>query len=105
MTARANTHPAEVFAEANAAATEAMRLYLKNAGHEPMYCGFAWVRIMPARGGFINWLKGCDSATSYKTGGPAYNGGWRISGTGDWPTSGITTWNRGLSRRTSTTPS
>lgn len=35
-------------------------------------CGFAWVRIRPARGAFVNWLKAND------IGSAAYGGGYQI---------------------------
>lgn len=36
------------------------------------YCGFAWVKITPARGKFINYLK------ANKIGHSGYSGGWEI---------------------------
>lgn len=37
------------------------------------FCGFAWVRIKPARGKFVQFLK--DNRLGYA----AYNGGWNIT--------------------------
>ena len=40
---------------------------------EPMYCGFANVKVRPAKGKFVNFLK------TQGIGDIAYKGGWRIS--------------------------
>ena len=40
---------------------------------EPMYCGFANVKVRPAKGKFVNFLK------RQGIGDIAYKGGWRIS--------------------------
>ena len=40
---------------------------------EPMYCGFANVKIRPAKGSFVKWLK------ERKIGDKGWNGGYSIS--------------------------
>jgi hypothetical protein len=41
-------------------------------GFDSMYCGFAWVRIIPARGKFVAFCK------NQGIGRLAYNKGWQI---------------------------
>ena len=38
-----------------------------------MYCGFAWVKIKPARGGFIKYVKDNELGHS------AYKGGYQLT--------------------------
>lgn len=78
---RANEQPELVFQEAYAAASKAKRDYLIKCGEEPMYCGFAWVKVEPARGGFVQWAK------LNGHGSKAYNGGYSFWKPGNWPSS------------------
>lgn len=41
-------------------------------GPEPAYCGFAWVKIKPARGPFVAFLK------KHEIGDPGVYGGWEL---------------------------
>lgn len=81
MECRANSDPRAVYNEAYAAASAAMKDYLVRIGSEPMYCGFAWVKIKPAKGGFVNYCK------KNNLGSVAYNGGYQIWKPGGWPSS------------------
>lgn len=68
----AKVDPTYIWHTAKDAAVEAVNEYMKDK-EEPMYCGFANVKIRPARGKFVSWLK------RQEIGDNAYNGGWRIS--------------------------
>ena len=68
----AKVDPTQIWHDAKDAAVEAVNEYMKDK-EEPMYCGFANVKIRPARGKFVSWLK------KQEIGDVAYNGGWRIS--------------------------
>ena len=71
----------DIVTEAKQAAKNAAHAYVedwkaKTGGNqygEPMYCGFANVKIRPAKGKFVNFLK------RQGIGDIAYKGGWRIS--------------------------
>ena len=71
----------DIVTEAKQAAKNAAQAYVddwkaKTGGNqygEPMYCGFANVKIRPAKGKFVNFLK------QQGIGDIAYKGGWRIS--------------------------
>ena len=71
----------DIFNDAKKSAVEAVDKFMntwreKTGGNEydePMYCGFANVKIYPARGKFIKFLKGIG------IGDNGYKGGWRIS--------------------------
>ena len=64
--------PADMFLNARNKAVEAVDKFMEGR-EEPMYCGFANVKIRPARGKFVSFLK------KQEIGDNAYNGGWRIS--------------------------
>ena len=64
--------PTYIWHTAKDAAVKAVNEYMKDK-EEPMYCGFANVKIRPARGKFVSFLK------KQEIGDNAYNGGWRIS--------------------------
>lgn len=68
----AKVDPTQIWHDAKDAAVQAVDEYMKDK-EEPMYCGFANVKIRPARGKFVSWLK------KQEIGDVAYNGGWRIS--------------------------
>tara|TARA_X000001382_G_scaffold92011_2_gene66490 strand:- start:7345 stop:7731 length:387 start_codon:yes stop_codon:yes gene_type:complete len=64
--------PGRIWIEASEAGKKAVHDYL--AEHEePMYCGFANVKIRPAKGSFVKWLK------ERKIGDKGWNGGYSIS--------------------------
>ena len=64
--------PEDIFNYAkNEAEKAAVMARLK--GHEDAYCGFAWVKITPARGKFVNYLK------SNNIGRNGIYGGWEVS--------------------------
>ena len=65
-------HPADMFLNARKVAIKAVDDYMKDK-EEPMYCGFANVKVYPARGKFIKFLK------EMGIGSNGYKGGWRIS--------------------------
>ena len=64
--------PTYIWHTAKDAAVKAVDEYMKDK-EEPMYCGFANVKIRPAKGKFVNFLK------QQGIGDIAYKGGWRIS--------------------------
>lgn len=64
--------PGIIWTEACVAAKTAVEEYVAKYG-EPMYCGFASVKINPARGKFVTFLKKCG------IGDKGYNGGWSVS--------------------------
>ena len=64
--------PADMFLNARNKAVEAVDKFMEGR-EEPMYCGFANVRVFPARGKFIKFLK------EMGIGDNGYKGGWRIS--------------------------
>ena len=64
--------PTYIWHTAKDAAVKAVDEYMKDK-EEPMYCGFANVKIRPAKGKFVNFLK------QQEIGDIAYKGGWRIS--------------------------
>ena len=49
-------HPAKQYLDAREQAVKAVDEYMEGK-EEPMYCGFASVRIRPARGKFVSFLK------------------------------------------------
>ena len=65
-------NPADMFLDAKKACLEAVDDYVAKHG-EPMYCGFANVKVYPARGRFVSFMKKADIGSS------GYKGGWRIS--------------------------
>lgn len=89
---------AAIWAEAEAAGQKAIDDFSakygtneRAGGYDSGACGFAWVKIRPARGPFVTWCKKQNAAatvaktaemgrhyqvTSY--GDLAYNGGWEI---------------------------
>lgn len=77
--------PQEIFAAASAAATAAIREYVEQYGEAPYNCGFAWVRVKPARGEFIKWCKAQGDERQY--GSAHWESGWCFWGPGDWPSS------------------
>ena len=64
--------PTYIWHTAKDAAVKAVDEYMKDK-EEPMYCGFANVKVRPAKGKFVNFLK------QQEIGDIAYKGGWRIS--------------------------
>jgi len=68
----AKADPMQMWGIAREAAIDAVDTYMEGK-EEPMYCGFANVKVRPARGKFVSWLK------KQEIGDVAYNGGWRIS--------------------------
>ena len=64
--------PTYIWHTAKDAAVKAVDEYMKDK-EEPMYCGFANVKVRPAKGKFVNFLK------RQGIGDIAYKGGWRIS--------------------------
>ena len=64
--------PADIYKEACEAANKAVDTFYAQHG-EPMYCGFGDVKIVPARGTLVKYLK------DIKIGSNGWNGGWRIS--------------------------
>ena len=64
--------PYEMWKNAKKACLDTVDEYVAKHG-EPMYCGFANVRVFPARGKFIKFLK------EMGIGDNGYKGGWRIS--------------------------
>ena len=65
-------HPADMFLNARKIAIKTVDDFVEKHG-EPMYCGFANVKIYPARGRFVSFMKKADIGSS------GYKGGWRIS--------------------------
>ena len=65
-------HPADMFLNARKVAIKAVDDYMKDK-EEPMYCGFANVKVYPARGRFVSFMKKADIGSS------GYKGGYRIS--------------------------
>ena len=61
-----------IWQEAVLACRSAVKEFTDKHG-EPMYCGFASVKIRPARGAFVKFLK------AHGIGDNAWNGGWSIS--------------------------
>jgi hypothetical protein len=58
-----------IWTEAHAAAVAATAATV-NANPDVWYpCGFAWVRIKPARGAFVNFLKEIDAGYTSEEGG------------------------------------
>ena len=70
--ATAKVSPVTIWQEAVLACRQAVKEFTDKHG-EPMYCGFASVKIRPARGKFISFLK------AEGIGDNAWNGGWGIS--------------------------
>ena len=68
----AKVDPTYIWHTAKDAAVKAVDEYMKDK-EEPMYCGFANVKVRPAKGKFVNFLK------RQGIGDIAYKGGWRIS--------------------------
>ena len=64
--------PGVIWTEACVAAKLAVEDFVSRHG-EPMYCGFANVKIRPARGKFVDFLK------KVGIGSNAYKGGWYVS--------------------------
>lgn len=79
-----------LLAKAEAAATEAAERVNATLPPENMRgfdCGFAWVRVNPARGPFVNWCraeagKATDSAERRRYGARAWDRGWEFWCTG-----------------------
>lgn len=63
--------PGEIWQEASVAARLAVEDFVSRHG-EPLYCGFANVKIRPARGRFVEFLKRVG------IGSRAYRGGWYV---------------------------
>ncbi len=61
-----------ILLEAQTAAIEATTKMINDNPGVWYPCGFAWVNIKPARGPFVNYLKG------QSIGSLAYGGGWQI---------------------------
>lgn len=66
-----------IYDKALKAANVAIKAYQDEHG-DPIYCGFAWVAIHPARGAFVNWLKKND------IGSPGYPKGYQIWSPGEY---------------------
>jgi hypothetical protein len=64
--------PGEIWTEACVACKVAVEEFMMKHG-EPLYCGFANVKIRPARGSFVKFLKRVG------IGSLGYKGGWRVS--------------------------
>ena len=64
--------PYEMWSNAKKACLDTVNEFTAKHG-EPMYCGFANVKVYPARGKFIKFLK------EMGIGSNGYKGGWRIS--------------------------
>ena len=64
--------PYEMWTNAKKACLDTVNEFTAKHG-EPMYCGFANVKVYPARGKFIKFLK------EMGIGDNGYKGGWRIS--------------------------
>jgi len=64
--------PADIYKEGCEAGKLAVDIFYAQHG-EPLYCGFGDVKIVPARGSFVKYLK------DIKIGSNGWNGGWRIS--------------------------
>jgi len=64
--------PGVIWTEACVAAKLAVEDFVSRHG-EPLYCGFANVKIRPARGKFVTFLKRVGIGSS------AYKGGWSVS--------------------------
>ena len=64
--------PADMFINARNKAGEAVDKFMEGR-EEPMYCGFAYVSIHPAKGRFVNILKKAG------IGDKGYRSGYRIS--------------------------
>ena len=64
--------PVDIFLDARKACLKAVNEFTAKHG-EPMYCGFANVKVYPARGRFVSFMKKADIGSS------GYKGGWRIS--------------------------
>ena len=64
--------PGIIWTEACVAGKTAVEEYYAQYG-EPLYCGFANVKIRPAKGSFVKFLK------KVGIGSLGYNGGWRVS--------------------------
>ena len=64
--------PYEMWKNAKKACLDTVNEYTAKHG-EPMYCGFANVKITPARGRLVKFLK------EMEIGSNGYQGGWRIS--------------------------
>ena len=64
--------PGVIWTEACVACKVAVEEYMMKHG-EPLYCGFANVKIRPAKGSFVKFLK------KVGVGSLGYNGGWRVS--------------------------
>lgn len=60
--------PEQVFEIAADRARKAVDAFVEQHG-EPMYCGFGWVKIRPARGKFVSYLKSADIGRTSFTGG------------------------------------
>lgn len=76
--------PQEIFEAAELAATKAAQeanAKLPSENLRGFDCGFAWVKVRPATGPFVNWCKKqshqASGAELYRYGGH-YNGGWEI---------------------------
>ena len=65
---------ATLYEQACAAAHDAVRVFVNEHG-EPLYCGFGNVRIKPARGKFVKYLKSIGVGGTQDWSG----GGYRIS--------------------------
>ena len=65
-------NPIDMFMNARLACLTAVEEYVEKHG-EPMYCGFANVKVYPARGRFVSFMKKADIGSS------GYKGGYRIS--------------------------
>ena len=64
--------PGVIWTEACVAGKTAVEEYHAQYG-EPMYCGFSHVKIRPAKGNFVKFLK------KVGIGDKGYNGGWNIN--------------------------
>jgi hypothetical protein len=64
--------PEAIFLEAFTKADTAVTYSFVEFGGEPAYCGFAWVKIKPARGAFVKFCK------KHGIGDNGSHGGWEI---------------------------
>lgn len=69
--------PAEIYAEAHKAACDAVAA-CGPENTQALNCGFAWVRICPARGPFVSYLK------SRGIGDKHWHSGWWVENPGDF---------------------
>ena|SRR5271167_472072 len=80
LEARQLAHYTAILSEAQQAATEATIKHISENPNQWYPCGFAWVLIKPARGGFVNYLK------KREIGNTSYSGGYSVWNPSGHPT-------------------